>query len=62
VTRDLTPQPVSDEAARALLGYVESLSAPSITSAQRAEVEASISERLFLSDEDAAALYARYRA
>lgn len=56
------PAEEQDDAAQALLGYVESLAAPSLTLAQRAEVEASLEERLFLSDQEAAALYARYRA
>jgi hypothetical protein len=51
-----------DEAARALLDYVESLAAPRLTEAQLAQVRASLAERLFLSDDETAALYARYRA
>lgn len=49
-----------EAAAKAILEYVEQQSAPRLTPAQEAEVRASLAERLFLSEEETAALYRRY--
>lgn len=54
------PADEQDAAAAAILEYIEQLSAPRLTAEQEAEVRASLAERLFLTEEETAALYRRY--
>ena len=54
------PPAEQESAAKAILEYVEQQKAPRLTAEQVAEVRASLAERLFLTEEETAALYRRF--
>lgn len=54
------PPAEQESAAKAILEYVEQQTAPRLTAEQAAEVRASLAERLFLTEEETAALYRRF--